>query len=60
MTDRMSAEEVLTSIKGTRDSLSVGRSFGDAYIVDGVTVIPVARVAGSPGSGGGAGDEDAV
>ena len=59
MTERMSAEQVLTSIKGARDSLSVSRSFGDAYVVDGVTVIPVARVAGGAGGGGGEGVDEA-
>jgi uncharacterized spore protein YtfJ len=49
---------VFSSIKGTRDSLSVRRSFGDAYDVDGVTVIPVARVAGGAGGGGGEGVDD--
>jgi uncharacterized spore protein YtfJ len=57
MTDRMSMEEVLTSIKGTRDSLSVRRSFGDPFELDGVTVIPVARVAGGAGGGGGEGGD---
>jgi uncharacterized spore protein YtfJ len=58
MADRMSVEEVFSSIKGTRDSLSVRRSFGDVYDVDGVTVIPVARVAGGAGGGGGEGVDD--
>ena len=58
MAERMSAQEVLSSIKGTRDSLSVGRSFGDAYVVDGVTIIPVSRVAGGAGGGGGEGVDD--
>jgi len=58
MAERMSAEEVLTAIKGTRDSLSVSRSFGDAYVVDGITVIPVARVAGGAGGGGGDGVDE--
>lgn len=58
MAERMSVEQVLTSIKGTRDSLSVSRSFGDAYVVDGTTVIPVARVAGGAGGGGGEGVDE--
>lgn len=58
MTDRMSAENVLSTIQATRDSLSVGRAFGDAYVVDGVTVIPVARVGGGAGGGGGEGAEE--
>ncbi len=58
MAERMPANEVLTSITGTRDALSVGRAFGDAYVVDGVTVIPVAKVAGGAGGGGGEGAND--
>jgi uncharacterized spore protein YtfJ len=58
MADRIPAEDVFASLKGTRDSLSVRRSFGDAYVLDGVTVIPVARVAGGGGGGGGEGVDD--
>jgi uncharacterized spore protein YtfJ len=58
MADRIPAEGVFASLKGTRDSLSVHRSFGDAYELDGVTVIPVARVAGGGGGGGGEGVDD--
>jgi uncharacterized spore protein YtfJ len=58
MAERMSTDEVLNTIKGTRDSMSVSRSFGDAYVVDGVTIIPVARVAGGAGGGGGEGTDD--
>ena len=36
----------------------MGRSFGDAYVVDGTTVIPVARVAGGAGGGGGDGVDE--
>jgi uncharacterized spore protein YtfJ len=43
---------VLDEIRGTRDALTVGRVYGDAYEVDGVTLIPVARVAGGGGGGG--------
>lgn len=46
---------VLDDIRGTRDALSVGRVFGDPFTVDGVTIIPVARVAGGGGGGGGEG-----
>ncbi len=53
------ADEVLASIKGVRDALTVGRVFGQPYELDGVTVIPVARVAGGAGGGGGdSADED--
>lgn len=47
--------EVLDSIRATRDALSVRRVFGDPYEIDGVTIIPVARVAGGAGGGGGEG-----
>jgi uncharacterized spore protein YtfJ len=59
MAGRLSAEEVLNSIKGTKDSMSVRRAFGDPYEIDGVTVIPVARVAGGAGGGGGDGVDEA-
>lgn len=50
-----SVASVLESIRGTRDALTVRRVFGDPVEVDGVTVIPVARVAGGGGGGGGEG-----
>ena len=53
-----SADDVFDSIKGTRDSLSVSRAYGEAYVLDGVTVIPVARVSGGAGGGGGEGTDD--
>ena len=53
-----SPDDVFDSIKGTRDSLSVSRAYGDAYVLDGVTVIPVARVSGGAGGGGGEGTDD--
>lgn len=46
---------VLDDIKGTRDALSVKRVFGDPYTANGVTIIPVARIAGGAGGGGGEG-----
>ncbi|NNF54660.1 MAG: sporulation protein [Acidimicrobiales bacterium] len=46
-------QPILENIKGVRDSISVRRVFGDAYELDGVTIIPVARVAGGGGGGGG-------
>ena len=51
-------DEVLATIKGTRDALTVGRVFGDPYDIDGTTVIPVARVAGGAGGGGGESTDD--
>ena len=53
-----SADDVFDTIKGTRDSLSVSRAYGEAYDLDGVTVIPVARVSGGAGGGGGEGSDD--
>jgi uncharacterized spore protein YtfJ len=47
---------VTDTIKGTRDALSVKRVFGDVYELDGIQVIPVARVAGGAGGGGGEGE----
>ena len=38
------AASVLDEIRGTRDALNVRRVFGDAYELDGTSVIPVARV----------------
>lgn len=58
MPDKTSKQEVLKSIKGTHDSLSVRRSFGDPIELDGVTVIPVARVSGGAGGGGGEGTDE--
>lgn len=47
------AADVLDEVRGIRDVLTVRRVFGDAYELDGVTVIPVARVVGGGGGGGG-------
>ena len=46
---------VFDGIRGTRDALSVRRVFGEPYTADGLTVIPVARIAGGAGGGGGEG-----
>lgn len=48
---------VLDSVRGVRDALSVQRVFGDPYDMDGVTVLPVARVAGGGGGGGDVSDD---
>ncbi len=53
-TSASTMESVLTTIRATRDAMTVGRVFGDPYQIEGVTVIPVARVRG--GAGGGAGE----
>jgi uncharacterized spore protein YtfJ len=47
-------ESVLTTIRATRDAMTVEKVFGNPYQVDGVTIIPAARVRG--GAGGGAGE----
>jgi uncharacterized spore protein YtfJ len=57
MSDQNSTGEVLSTIKGTHDSLSVKRCYGDPIELDGVTVIPVARVSGGAGGGGGEGTD---
>jgi uncharacterized spore protein YtfJ len=48
---------VFDNMRGVRDTLSVRRVFGDAYEVDGCTIIPVATVAGGAGGGGGEGEK---
>jgi uncharacterized spore protein YtfJ len=45
---------LLASLRGTSDTLSVRRVFGEPIQTDGATIIPVARVMG--GGGGGAGE----
>ena len=42
-------------IEASRDTLNVSRSFGQAYEVDGATIIPVAKVMGGSGTGYGTG-----
>ena len=46
---------VVGQLSESRDAITVGRVFGDAYEVDGVTIIPVARARGGGGGGGGEG-----
>jgi uncharacterized spore protein YtfJ len=58
MTDdsRDEAESVVQdNLRGTREAMTVRGVFGDAYELDGVTIIPVARVSGGAGGGGGEG-----
>jgi uncharacterized spore protein YtfJ len=55
-TANKSMDGVFEQVRGTRDSLSVRRVFGDPYELEGVTVIPVARVSGGAGGGGGGGE----
>ena len=58
MPAKMSKEEVLELMTGTHDSLSVRRCYGKPMNLDGVTVIPVARVSGGAGGGGGEGTDE--
>lgn len=58
MQDQMTQDEVLGSIKGAHDALSVRRCYGDPVVLDGVTMIPVARVSGGAGGGGGEGTDE--
>ena len=51
-------DATMTRIEGIKDALTVRRLFGDAYEIDGVTVIPVAVVRGGAGGGGGEGTGD--
>ncbi len=46
----------LSKLDAVKDVLTVKRVFGDAYELDGVTLIPVAAVRGGGGGGGGEGD----
>lgn len=54
----IAATTILDNIRGTRDALSVRRVFGDPQELDGVTIIPVARISGAAGGGGGEGVDD--
>jgi len=54
--DRGRAEGAVgDSLRGVREAMTVRGVYGEAYEVDGVTVIPVARVSGGAGGGGGEG-----
>jgi uncharacterized spore protein YtfJ len=46
----------LSKLDTVKDVLTVKRVFGDAYRLDGATVIPVAAIRGGGGGGGGEGD----
>jgi uncharacterized spore protein YtfJ len=45
----------LSKLGAVQDAMTVKRVFGDAYELDGATVIPVAAVRGGGGGGGGEG-----
>lgn len=44
---------VLSRLDAVKDTMSVQRAFGEPYQIDGVTVIPVAKVGGGGGGGEG-------
>jgi uncharacterized spore protein YtfJ len=56
MSDTAAAEQ-LGKLDAVKDAMSVRRVFGDAYVLDGVTLIPVAVVRGGAGGGGGTGPD---
>lgn len=58
MTDDVRGEAesaVLQDLRSTRDAMTVRGVYGPAYELDGVTIIPVARITGGAGGGGGEG-----
>jgi uncharacterized spore protein YtfJ len=54
-TNETSLSNVLSKLDAVKEMMSVKRVFGDAYEMDGASVIPVAAVRGGGGGGGGAG-----
>jgi uncharacterized spore protein YtfJ len=50
-------ESALSKLDAVKDVLTVKRVFGEAMEVDGVAVIPVAKVKGGGGAGGGGGTD---
>lgn len=54
-TNDTDTQAVLDDLRATRDALSVRRVVGDPSTIDGITIIPVARIAGGAGGGGGGG-----
>jgi len=51
--EHLGVAEALSKLDAVRDVLTVKRVFGEAYEVNGVTVIPVAAMRGGGGGGGG-------
>jgi uncharacterized spore protein YtfJ len=45
--------DVMDLVDRARDAMTVKRVFGDPYEKNGVTMVPVARLLGSAGGGGG-------
>jgi uncharacterized spore protein YtfJ len=54
--EKSALSSALSKLDAVKDVLTVKRVFGDAYAVDGVTVIPVAAIRYGGGGGGGEGD----
>lgn len=52
------ALDVLDDVRDARDAVTVRRVFGDPYVLDGVTVIPVGRMYGCGGGGAGHGGDE--
>lgn len=48
-------DTVMKRLDALKDTMTVSRVFGEAYVADGVTVIPVVSVRGGGGGGGGEG-----
>jgi uncharacterized spore protein YtfJ len=46
-------DDQLSNVNAVKDAMSVRRVFGDPYVLDGVTLIPVAVVRGGGGGGSG-------
>jgi uncharacterized spore protein YtfJ len=46
---------IVDRLGAVQDALEVRKVFGEAYVLDGVTIIPVATVQGGGGGGGGEG-----
>lgn len=44
-------------VRHAQDTLTVSRVFGEPYEVDGVTLLPAARISGGAGGGGGHDDK---
>jgi len=51
--DHFDVADALSKLDAVRDVLTLKRVFGEAYEVNGVTVIPVAAIRGGGGGGGG-------
>ncbi|GAA4203477.1 hypothetical protein GCM10022252_61150 [Streptosporangium oxazolinicum] len=52
-TGRADTMSIMEMIEQAKDTVSIRRVFGEPIVQDGMTIIPVARVAGGGGGGGG-------